>query len=1146
METVVEDVTILDRMTRHARETPDRVAYRFLHDDGRVEVLTFGQLDQSVRTLARHFRRHASISDRAVLLYPPGLDFIEAFLGCLAAGIVAVPCHPPRRNRSADRLRTILHDAQPRIVLGSQKILAALMLDGFGSVDRSRWLATDVIDTGSADDWSSHDARRETVAFLQYTSGSTGTPRGVVVTHGNIAANERTIEVSYRHTRDSVMVSWLPLFHDMGLIGGVLQPLYVGFPAILLSPVSFLREPVRWLRAISEYRGTTSGGPNFAYDHCVKSITREQRHGLDLSCWSIAYNGAEPVRAETLDRFSTAFASYGFRPEAFYPCYGLAESTLFVSGGPPDLGPARVWICGKALEGNRVVAATAECVDPREFVGSGQISDETRVVIADPETDNECAPDKVGEVWLASASMAQGYWDRPGESQEVFRAHLAGTGDGPFLRTGDAGFVRNGELFITGRLKDVIIIRGRNLYPQDIETAVEQVVPFARTNAVAAFPVEVGGGERLAVVIEANRSLAHAASDAAKGRASASGTHESISVLEDLVGLVRRTIVEEFEVPVHAVAFVRPGCFPRTSSGKVQRRACRSGFLEGLLDIVHIWRERPAKLESADRPTSDEPRSPGTDLATQQASGRPHHHMPGASGFDHGAKDRADEMRRIIHDIVLDHLRSEVDHELDGIGHHDSMISLGLDSLGAAAIAVGIEEATGHRLTPDAIYECQTIYQLAEYLVRMEAPAAEDARGPSSPMGKRLASTVAAVGRTIPPDSLLDRYIELNQRIDRLKQDGRYPYELSQNAYEGGTWVVSKGKRMLMLSSFSYLGMLGDPAVNEAAKRGIDLYGATCHGSRLVAGTIAPHRELERRLAERLGTEDAMLFNTGYLANLATVSALARPGDVVIGDKFNHASLSDGCRFSGAEFLSTDHNDLEMLETLLSRTRARKFVFVDAVYSMEGDLAPLPAIADLCRRYEALLMVDEAHSFGVLGATGCGLREHLGLPADSVDVTMTTLSKSLGSCGGVVAGRREMIRYLKHHARGFVFTVALPPPSVMAALKALELMESEPGRRERVWRNAGRLISGLQGQGFTLTPTQTPIVPVLCDSEERALDMAARCREDGLYVVPIFYPAVPMNAPRIRLSVSAAHTDADIDLALEILGRVGREVGLIT
>jgi acyl-CoA synthetase (AMP-forming)/AMP-acid ligase II len=586
--------TLLDCLAWHAARTPDRLAYKFLPDSGEPYALTYRQLQDRVRGLAIQFHAVADVGDRALLLYPPGLEFIAAFLGCLAAGVVAVPTYPPRRNRKIERVQGIMADCTPRLVLTTSSVLTLLDGTWLQAAGITNVLATDTVEAREVHTRPLPELRPEMTAYLQYTSGSTGTPKGVIITHGNIISNEVTIQHNSGYTPDSVMTCWLPLFHDFGLIGGVLQPLFVGFPSILFSPTSFVQEPVRWLRAVTDYRVTTTGAPNFAYEHCVRRITDEQKRGLDLSSLKVMKNGAEPVRAETLDRFAEAFAGCGFRPAMFLPCYGLAEATLFVSGGPPEDPPRRLWVGATALEAGRVEPAPVATPGARCLVSCGRLGYETRVVVADPEARAELPPGRVGEVWVKSAGVGRGYWNRPDDTRDTFQNYLAG-GDGPFLRTGDFGFLDGGELFVTGRGKDLIIIRGRNIYPQDVEALVERVIPFAEPNGCAAFGAEADGEERLAVAVEADRELVRAVRAAEKGRAASGpsgpeGPPPSLAALDALIDRLRQAVRDELEVSVHAIAFVRPGAFPRTSSGKVQRRACREGLLDGTLDVVHKWR----------------------------------------------------------------------------------------------------------------------------------------------------------------------------------------------------------------------------------------------------------------------------------------------------------------------------------------------------------------------------------------------------------------------------------------------------------------------------------------------------------------------------------------------------------------------------
>ncbi len=567
--------TLVELLRGRLPELVNRTAYTFLVDGETEEIsLTYGELDTRSRAIAARLQQLGVYGERVLLLYPPDLEYIAAFFGCLYAGAVAVPVFAPRANRSLSRLQTIAADAEAKVLLTTSAVLSRIepflaQVSEFKSMHR---LATDNIDEETAAEWKQPYIDGDTLAFIQYTSGSTASPKGVMVSHANILHNERMIQTAFRQTEQSVILSWLPLYHDMGLIGGVLQPLYVGARCILMSPVSFLQKPLRWLQAISRYRATTSGGPNFAYDMCVQKIDPARRTELDLSSWSVAFNGSEPVRAETLKQFAKSFEPCGFRPEAFFPCYGLAEATLFVSGNSK---PAAKKFAAELLTKHRVEEQTAHAeVDVQELVSCGTTYLNHEALIVNPETSTPCAHNEVGEIWIAGESVAKGYWGHPEETQKTFRARLAGVAGETFLRTGDLGFLHDSELFITGRLKDLIIIRGRNLYPHDIEqTVVECHVDLRRGGSVA-FSVEVEGEERLVIVQELER---HASSD-----------------LDGLIQRVRQAINEEHELEPHAIALVGAGSVPKTSSGKLQRRACREMFLSGTFKSLAEWRDDTA------------------------------------------------------------------------------------------------------------------------------------------------------------------------------------------------------------------------------------------------------------------------------------------------------------------------------------------------------------------------------------------------------------------------------------------------------------------------------------------------------------------------------------------------------------------------
>ncbi|HWQ35152.1 MAG TPA: fatty acyl-AMP ligase [Blastocatellia bacterium] len=576
--------TLVEMLRWRATYDADQIAFTFLVDGDAEEAhITYGELDRQARAIGALLQRRLAPGDRAVLLYQPGLDYVAGFFGCLYAGVIAVPAYPPnpvRPKPTLPRIQTIVSDSQARVALTNASLLARTpsLFELAPELSAPEWLATETLEPGIENDWKEPDISSDSLAFLQYTSGSTGKPRGVMVSHGNLLHNSQIISEGFSSTSEDSGMIWLPPYHDMGLIGGLIQPIWLGARTVLISPAAFLQRPFRWLQAISRYRTTLSGGPNFAYDLALRRVTPEQKATLDLSCWKVAFNGAEPVRAHTLREFASAFASCGFRPEAHYPCYGLAEGTLIVTGGVRNGQPPLCTVESSALEKDQVVITSEDQPGAHTLVSSGRALRDVTVVIADPETMTRCQKDQIGEIWVAGPSVAKGYWNRPEETQHTFQARLTDTGEGPFMRTGDLGFLRDGELFVTGRLKDLIIIDGRNHYPQDIEATAEQSHPEIRRGAVAAFSVDSGGQERLVIVAEVERtSRVHRQ----KTNGAESGADDAARAITEAV---RRAVSENHDVRVHAVTLLRPGRIPLTSSGKIRRQACRAAFLDGTLE----------------------------------------------------------------------------------------------------------------------------------------------------------------------------------------------------------------------------------------------------------------------------------------------------------------------------------------------------------------------------------------------------------------------------------------------------------------------------------------------------------------------------------------------------------------------------------
>ncbi|ESA33425.1 amp-dependent synthetase and ligase [Leptolyngbya sp. Heron Island J] len=560
LQSVSSGLTWVDLLSERAAQQPSRIAFQ-IWNDGAVssDQLTYADLDCRSRAIAARMQRLNLKGERVLLLCPPGLDYVLAFCACLYAGAIAVPIYPPRPNQSLERFQGIVDDAQAVLILTASaqqfqpETLAALPTLNLHAVNAAEAAA-----------WQPPNLQPEETAFLQYTSGSTSAPKGVQISHGNLSHNVAAISHKFGLNNQSAGVCWLPPYHDMGLIGGILTSLYQGATTTLMSPVDFLQRPLRWLQAISHTQATISGGPNFAYERCVEKIKPEQCVGLDLSRWSVAFTGAEPIRMATLERFVTRFAEYGFRPEAFYPCYGMAESTLMITGGETTSAPKQLTVDEENLTAHRIQPAT----QGRVLVGCGQVIDSGQLEIVNPQTLKRCQPNEVGEIWVASPSVTQGYWQQPQLSQETFQAHLADTGAGPFLRTGDLGCVQGGELYVTGRLKEVMIINGRNHYASDVEATVAASHPAFGSTWGAAFTVDQHHQTQLVIVQEVGRMWLRRLEP------------------EPVMRAIRQTVSRVHGLRAETIVLVKPGSIPKTSSGKIQRSRCRSQYLAEQLRLV--------------------------------------------------------------------------------------------------------------------------------------------------------------------------------------------------------------------------------------------------------------------------------------------------------------------------------------------------------------------------------------------------------------------------------------------------------------------------------------------------------------------------------------------------------------------------------
>ena len=569
--------TLIDLVRTRATNEPNRVAYTFLVD-GKTQgaSLSYGELDTKARAIGSWLQKYRIKGERVLLLYPQSLEFITAFFGCLYAGAIAIPAPAPegsRLKRTLPRLQAIARDAQSSLVLTTSEIISLVneSRKQIPEFQAMTWLASETADTELAKEWQTPELDPQMLAYLQYTSGSTSTPKGVMISHENILWHCSYLQRACRYQADSITVTWMPYFHDYGLVEGLLEPLYNGTPCYLMSPFSFIRRPFHWLKAISDYKATHSQGPNFAYDQCVRRITPEQREQLDLSSWKAAGNAAEPINPKVLKDFQTTFEPYGFKPQAFSPAYGLAEATLLVSFSKQTEIPIIKDLQPEALEQGRIVEASDSEKITRKIPSCGSLVCETKVAIVNPKALTKCAPDEIGEIWVSDPGVAQGYWKRPEETERVFEAYISDTKEGPFLRTGDLGFMQNGQLFVSSRIKDVIIIRGTNHYPQDIEWTIQECHKALRPENGAAFSLQVAGEERLVITQEIERDYLNRINT------------------DQLIETIRSIVADQHEIQVYGVLLLKPGSIPKTSSGKIQRSLCRQKFIDNNFNEFARW-----------------------------------------------------------------------------------------------------------------------------------------------------------------------------------------------------------------------------------------------------------------------------------------------------------------------------------------------------------------------------------------------------------------------------------------------------------------------------------------------------------------------------------------------------------------------------
>ncbi len=684
--------TFVELLQYRAIHQSDDLAFRLLPDGDIISnapTVNFKQLHDKAHVIAESLLKTCQPGDRALLIYPSGIDFIAAFFGCLYAGVIAVPAYPPKRNQKLERLQTLVEDCQAAIALTDAHSyeIAKPQFEAVEELQHLPWLRTD-IDTPETDSKTPSKSlanaveaiSENTIAFLQYTSGSTGNPKGVMVSHGNLVSNSESIYVAFEHSEDTVMVGWVPLFHDLGLIGNVLQPVFAGIPCTLIPPAAFLQRPMRWLEAIHEYRANTSGGPNFSYDLCVQTVKEEDLKRFDLSCWNVAFSGAEPIRYESVKAFSDKFACTGFEDKSHFPCYGMAETTLLITCIDVHSGNYVNCFDAEQLLEDTAVIVDESVKDATPWINCGYPRLDHSIKIVTPSTKESCADNTVGEIWAQGGSVTLGYWQKPEVTKETFAAYTSDSNEGPFLRTGDLGFIHEGNLYVTGRIKDVLIIRGLNHYPQDVELTAFESHEALMPNGAAAFTIEEGGEEKLVLVLEVKRTFLRKLD------------------VNDVVMAIQKDIALNHEIQAHAIVLIKPGRLSKTSSGKVQRQKNKLMYLNDEIDGI-------AKVVKSDAIPLDE--------------------LPVLSAARYRESD-LENKKELLASFLQTLSACFAKVPTDQVDLQTPFVSLGLDSLALTQMNAHINDQLAVNLSVEQLFIYETIEQLATYIIQQGEAASRD------------------------------------------------------------------------------------------------------------------------------------------------------------------------------------------------------------------------------------------------------------------------------------------------------------------------------------------------------------------------------------------------------------------------------------
>ncbi len=1050
--------TLISHFLDALQEIPNNPLYIFSKTNTPNDTIyTYADIYNSAHKIAQHLHSLGiKKGDRVILLLPQNIHFIEAFFACILGGYIAVPCYPPRLNDKNNHLSNVIHDCTPELIITTaqiQKKVTNSIKKEMSSFTKP-WLCIDTTSFLSpCSSWEPSLMTEDDTAFLQYTSGSTSTPKGVIVSHKNIIENQRMIQSGFAHIETKLIgVGWLPFYHDMGLIGNILQTLYMKGKCILTSPTDVVRNPLHWLSLISKYKATTSGGPNFMFNLCVDKISANECKQLDLSSWRVAFTGAEPINSKTLDQFSQHFASCGFQKSSFYPCYGMAEATLMISGGKSTETPILKQVDTHLLTQNNVCNSTTN-EDSTTLVSSGKAILSTELHIVNPDTKTPLETNSIGEIWIKGPQVCKGYWNNKEKTDQTFNAYL-NSGKGPYLRTGDLGFVDEDQnLFITSRLKDLIIINGKNYAPHDIERCIEESHPALNTNACACFStINAEQKECLIVIAELNRH------------------YLKQSDYTDIINTIQQCINEEHLISADNILLIKPYSLPKTTSGKIKRYASKNAYINNQLNIVASMKQSPTILPQT-----------GNLLET------------------------------LIIQTLADHNISLQNKNIRTL----ELSQLGLDSLQRHQLHLSIETKLNKSIDETFFFQKKPLLDLC----------------------KELQNTP-----TKTPS--LSKKEKISSFFSWTKQIKKTGLSLEDPRQTASTPTISfsdtPATSFINFSSYNYLGYATHPNVIQAAKKALNQYGLSASSSPLAGGYLELHKHLETSLIQFYGFDKnygVSLFNSGFSANIGSISALVDSQDTVICDEFTHASIIEGIKLSGATILFFKHNNTTHLNNILQELESSEntLVCVESIYSTQGDFAPLNDIVHICKKHQTKILVDEAHSALISGPNGRGCCEHENVLHD-IDYLILTFSKAFGAIGGALIAKQDVCNYVNFHATSRMFSCGLDPAVTAGTIEAIKLSQSKEGlqQRNKLKQNARYLREALSSH-FPITVNDSWIIAITYGDEKKSIPIKLFLQKKGLYAGLLQYPAVPKGNAMIRLFVSALHSKKDLDNTITIL-----------